>query len=91
MFLLQEEGAAFSSGVMEVGQLILEVDGQPLEGKKMILGSLLNFVVWVGLLMCKYRYLYCLNSCQYSLSKYLLTHHKVDLPIQNTDIQKMGS
>lgn len=30
---LQENGAAFEAGGLEVGQLILEVDGQKVEGK----------------------------------------------------------
>lgn len=32
----QENGAAFEAGGLEVGQLILEVDGQKVEGKYLV-------------------------------------------------------
>jgi hypothetical protein len=32
----QENGAAFEAGGLEVGQLILEVDGQKVEGKDLV-------------------------------------------------------
>jgi C-terminal processing protease CtpA/Prc len=32
----QENGAAFEAGGLEVGQLILEVDGQKVEGKEFV-------------------------------------------------------
>lgn len=33
MFCSQDNGAAFEAGGLEVGQLILEVDGHKVEGK----------------------------------------------------------
>lgn len=41
-FITQDNGAAYEAGGLEVGQLILEVDGHKVEGKKLKLYILMQ-------------------------------------------------
>lgn len=57
----QENGAAFDAGGLEVGQLILEVDGHKVEGKLQNWSLLLQMYVCV----CGGGLSVCLSICLY--------------------------
>lgn len=50
ILVTQENGAAYDAGGLQVGQLILEVDGQKVEGKVwilLLLGAFDGFNTWL--------------------------------------------